>query len=201
MDPKKRTTIIVLLFLTILLGIASVFIATQVQRNNAAEDSQAGNFTFEADLKNGEFAEAFSCEHLKHNISLLEIDIETTDAVATTQCNYTVDGKMFTVDLVNNDSNYSDADVEEVTAYFATQNLSEYSVSSSEVNDDFSAVYIGEDIEGICHLYYGANYLDGTYIRATLGSEESCVAEGGTETLSTISSVLVNFVYTFLGNL
>jgi hypothetical protein len=41
MDPKKRTTIIVLLILTVLLGIASVFITLQVQRNNAPTDSEA----------------------------------------------------------------------------------------------------------------------------------------------------------------
>lgn len=41
MDPKKRTTIIVLLILTVLLGVASVFITIQVQRNNAPTDSEA----------------------------------------------------------------------------------------------------------------------------------------------------------------
>lgn len=41
MDSKKRTTIIALVFLTILLGVVSVIITIQVRRNAAPDDSQA----------------------------------------------------------------------------------------------------------------------------------------------------------------
>lgn len=41
MDPKKRTTILALVFLTILLGVVSVIITIQVRRNSAPDDSQA----------------------------------------------------------------------------------------------------------------------------------------------------------------
>ncbi len=41
MDPKKRTTILALVFLTILLGVVSVIITIQVRRNAAPDDSQA----------------------------------------------------------------------------------------------------------------------------------------------------------------
>lgn len=200
MDPKKRTTIIVLLFLTILLGVVSVVITTQIQRNNAARDSQAGNFEFQADLQNNEFAQVFSCEQLAHDISLVDIDIETTTGSAT-QCNFTVGDNIFTVALVNDDIEYTDEDSGEMDTYFATLYETLVSSSSTEIEDNFSHLVIAEDTEGICHMYYGATYLDGTYINATFSSEESCVLEGGADTLSTISIPLVNFVYSFLGNL
>lgn len=119
MDPKKRTTIIVLLFLTILLGVVSVFITTQIQRNNAVADGFAGNLTTVA------FDEIYSaekCDSIFPGASSYGI-VPTGNASelisVDDMCEFTLDEEVLNLKFIVNPIK-EDFDLEQVTDGFSS---------------------------------------------------------------------------------
>lgn len=190
MDPRKRTTIIVLLFLTILLGVVSVVITTQIQRNNSAVTSFAGDLTVPVPTSE-ELYDPNTCDTLVEGLDLETVS-EGTILANNLTCEYT-DGSDNTYQIKVIKNNYiSIADIQD-TLEEGVVILQQY--SSEYERGDVYSMY--GSLEDECIGYAVSEAVDDSYLSITFGSEEACDTSTNVETFGEFVNDLSFKIYDY----